>query len=177
MKTGKHLYGSMTQHDIGVAQQERRLHAQHTLGLRLRECVQWVCPAEHRSDCWVGRTVALLPFETCLLVCTQNENIFFAQILYVFTPFSGVSSVAGRVWPQYAPSCSSASPVACGSKTMENYNFLILPHRVPSEASSFDFWMSLMLTYLQSCFQVKMNELSVRNQENEFCTDIKSLKE
>lgn len=177
MKTGKHLYGSMTQHGMGVAQQECRLHAQHTLGptsegMCAMSLSSWA-PKRllGRKNC---RSATIWDMFTSMY---KQKNIFFVQILYVFIPFSGVSSVAGRVWPQYAPSCSSASQVACGSKTTENCNFLILPHRVPTETSSFDFWMSLMLPYLQSCFQVKMNELSVRNQENEFDTDIKSLKE
>lgn len=33
-KTGKHLHGSMIQHGMGVAQQDCRLRAQHTLGPR-----------------------------------------------------------------------------------------------------------------------------------------------
>lgn len=177
MKTGKHLYGSMTQHGMGVAQQECRLHAQHTLGptsegMCAMSLSSWA-PKRllGRKNC---RSATIWDMFTSMY--TKKKHFLCSDSLCVHFFFWGLQCRWESLAP-VCPSCSSASPVACGSKTMENCNFLILPHRVPTETSSFDFWMSLMLPYLQSCFQVKMNELSVRNQENEFYTDIKSLKE
>lgn len=169
MRTAKHLHGSMIQHSMGVAQQDCRLHAQHTLGpmsegMRAVSLSSWA-----PSDCWVGRAVALLPWDMFASMYTKWKHLLCSDSLCVHSFFWALQCR----WESLAPLCSSPSPVACGSKTMENCSFLILPHRILSEASSFDFFMSLMLTYLQSCFQVKMNELSVRNQENEFYTDIK----